>query len=165
VLGWLMVIAVVVTAIYLLNCIVVLSRLEHGVVFRLGRLLPNVRKPGVTLVFKPMERLVRVNTAEQAFAMPRREMRTVRGPRRVEPVVRFRVADPMKAVAQAFNYVHSVAITSKDLLDAELDRYADRPVDTRSVASAVQHELAQKAREWGVQVDEFRLDVHDEPAR
>lgn len=162
--GWLIVIAVI-TAIYLLNCTVILSRVEHGVVFRMGELLPNVRKPGVTLVFKPMERLIRVNTAEQAFTMPRREMRTVWGPRRVEPVVRFRVADPMKVVVEASNYVHSVAITSKDLLDAELDRYAERPVDTRSVASAVLHELAPRAREWGVEVDEFRLDVHDEPAR
>ena len=43
---------VVIIAIYLLSSIKILAEYERGVIFRLGRVLPNPKGPGVILVFR-----------------------------------------------------------------------------------------------------------------
>jgi regulator of protease activity HflC (stomatin/prohibitin superfamily) len=50
----------VLAALYLMSCIRVLKEYERGVIFRLGRALPQPRGPGLILVFWPVESLIRV---------------------------------------------------------------------------------------------------------
>ena len=45
-----------VVALYLFNSVKILMEYERGVVFRLGRLLPVAKGPGMILVFAPMAR-------------------------------------------------------------------------------------------------------------
>jgi regulator of protease activity HflC (stomatin/prohibitin superfamily) len=47
-------IVAVIIAIYLLSSIKILAEYERGVVFRLGRVLPNPKGPGVILIFRPI---------------------------------------------------------------------------------------------------------------
>jgi len=49
-----------VPAVFLLRCISVLKENERGIVFRLGRLLPVLKGPGIVFVFHPVDRLFRV---------------------------------------------------------------------------------------------------------
>lgn len=56
--GWIIVPAVLV--LYLLASIKILREYERGVVFRLGRVLPHAKGPGIVLVFAPIDRLVRM---------------------------------------------------------------------------------------------------------
>ena len=51
-------IVIVVVVIYILSSIKILAEYERGVIFRLGRLLPSAKGPGVTLVFAPIDRIV-----------------------------------------------------------------------------------------------------------
>ena len=55
---WMVPVAIVI--IYLLSSIKILREYERGVIFRLGRVLPQPKGPGVVLVFAPIDRIVRV---------------------------------------------------------------------------------------------------------
>ena len=52
-------VAVAIVAIYLLSSIKILREYERGVIFRLGRVLPRPKGPGIILVFWPVDRMVR----------------------------------------------------------------------------------------------------------
>jgi regulator of protease activity HflC (stomatin/prohibitin superfamily) len=49
--AWMIVVAVLV--LYLLSSIKILKEYERGVVFRLGRVLPHAKGPGIILIFTP----------------------------------------------------------------------------------------------------------------
>ena len=55
------VIPVVIIIIYLLSSIKILREYERGVTFRLGRVLPQPKGPGMFLVFAPVDRMVRTS--------------------------------------------------------------------------------------------------------
>ncbi len=69
-------IAVVVLVIYLLSSIVILAEYERGVVFRLGRVLPEAKGPGIVLVFRPIDRLVRVSLRLETLEVPGQDVVT-----------------------------------------------------------------------------------------
>ena len=52
-------IAIVAIAFYLISSIKVLNEYERGVIFRLGKLLPQPKGPGIVLVFAPIDRTSR----------------------------------------------------------------------------------------------------------
>ena len=53
-------IVLVIIGLYLLSSIKILPEYERGVIFRLGRLLPEAKGPGIFLVFAPIDKIVRV---------------------------------------------------------------------------------------------------------
>ena len=61
------IIAPVVLVLYLLASIKILREYERGVVFRLGRVLPQAKGPGIVLVFAPIDRLVRMSLRIEAL--------------------------------------------------------------------------------------------------
>src|SRR5580698_8535325 len=65
-------VVVVVVVIYLLSSIKILAEYERGVIFRLGRLLPAAKGPGIALVFAPLDRIVRVSLRQEALKFRRR---------------------------------------------------------------------------------------------
>ena len=66
----------VIIAIYLLSSIKILAEYERGVVFRLGRVLPKPKGPGVILVFRPIDRLVRLSLRVEAMEVPAQDVVT-----------------------------------------------------------------------------------------
>ncbi len=60
----LVIIAIVV--LYLLNSIKILREYERGVIFRLGRALPQPKGPGIILVFRPIDQMVRISLAARS---------------------------------------------------------------------------------------------------
>lgn len=48
-------------ALYLLTCIRVLTEYERGVIFRLGRVMPQPKGPGLIMVFGPVDRMTRID--------------------------------------------------------------------------------------------------------
>ena len=61
------IIPVVVLVIYLLSSIKILREYERGVIFRLGRVLPQPKGPGIFLVFAPIDRVVRTSLRIEAM--------------------------------------------------------------------------------------------------
>ncbi|MGA8343134.1 MAG: SPFH domain-containing protein [Candidatus Sulfotelmatobacter sp.] len=60
-------IAAIIVVLYVLSAIKILREYERGVIFRLGRLLPNAKGPGIILVFYPVERMVRISLRQEAL--------------------------------------------------------------------------------------------------
>ena len=61
---------VVIVVLYLISSVKILAEYERGVIFRLGKLLPQPKGPGVILVFAPIDRIVRVSLRTVAFEVP-----------------------------------------------------------------------------------------------
>ena len=59
-----------IVVLYLVSSIKILAEYERGVIFRLGKLLPRPKGPGVILVFAPIDRIVRVGLRTVVFDVP-----------------------------------------------------------------------------------------------
>src|SRR5579862_36569 len=69
-------IVIIIVALYVLSSIKILAEYERGVIFRLGRLLTTAKGPGVTLVFSPIDRMVRVSLRQEALEVPPQDIIT-----------------------------------------------------------------------------------------
>src|ERR1051326_6726830 len=97
---------VLIIVIYMLSSIKILAEYERGVIFRLGRVLPQPKGPGLILVFAPIDRIVRVSLRIDTIEGPpqdvvMRDNVTVK----VNAVIYFRVVDPRLAVIEVSNFL------------------------------------------------------------
>src|SRR5436305_13315710 len=98
------VILIIILVFYLISSVKILAEYERGVIFRLGRVLPEPKGPGIILVFAPLDRMVRMSLRIEAFEVPpqelvTRDIVTVK----VNAVVNFRVIDPIRAAKEVTN--------------------------------------------------------------
>ena len=70
----LVIIAIVV--LYLLNSIKILREYERGVIFRLGRVLGAPKGPGIILVFRPIDQMVRLSLRQEVLEVPAQDIIT-----------------------------------------------------------------------------------------
>src|SRR5207253_1410139 len=115
------IIPVVVIVIYLLSSIKILAEYERGVIFRLGRVLPQPKGPGVILVFAPIDRIVRISLRIEAMEVPPQDVVTRDNVTvKVNAVVYFRVVDPTKAVLEVTNFLYATSQVSQTTLRSAL---------------------------------------------
>jgi regulator of protease activity HflC (stomatin/prohibitin superfamily) len=60
----------VILGFYLISSIKILNEYERGVIFRLGKLLPRPKGPGIILVFAPIDRIMRVSLRTIVMDVP-----------------------------------------------------------------------------------------------
>ena len=86
-----------IVVLYLISSIKILAEYERGVIFRLGKLLPQPKGPGVILVFAPIDRMVRVGLRTVVLDVPPQDVITRDNVSvKVNAVVYFRVMDPRR---------------------------------------------------------------------
>jgi regulator of protease activity HflC (stomatin/prohibitin superfamily) len=103
----LIVIAIIV--LYLINSIKILKEYERGVIFRLGRISP-AKGPGVILVFRPLDQIVRVSLRQEAMEVPPQDVITRDNVTlKVNAVITLRVIDPTKAVIEVTNDIYQTS--------------------------------------------------------
>ncbi len=103
-------IVVLLVVFWLLQSIKVLNEYERGVIFRLGKLLPDPKGPGLTLVIWPIDRMVRVSLRTVVLDVPPQDVITRDNVTvKVNAVVYFRVVEPLKSVVQLENYLYSTS--------------------------------------------------------
>src|SRR5258708_13658585 len=99
------VIILIIFGFYLLTAIKILPEYERGVIFRLGRLLPEAKGPGIFLVFAPVDKIVRISLRQEAFEVPPQDIITRDNVTlKVNAVVFLRVVEPRRAVVEVFDY-------------------------------------------------------------
>ena len=69
-------IALLIVAIYFISSIKILAEYERAVIFRLGRVLPNPKGPGLILVFRPIDRMVRISLRLETLEVPAQDVVT-----------------------------------------------------------------------------------------
>ena len=65
-----------IVVLYLLNSIKILREYERGVIFRLGRALPAPKGPGIILVFRPFDQMVRISLRQDVLEVPPQDVIT-----------------------------------------------------------------------------------------
>jgi regulator of protease activity HflC (stomatin/prohibitin superfamily) len=115
----LLVIAVVL--LYLMSSIKILAEYERGVIFRLGRLLPAAKGPGVILVFAPVDRMVRVSLRIDTIEVPPQDVVTRDNVTvKVNAVIYFRVVEPRLAVVEVSNFLYATSQLAQTTLRSVL---------------------------------------------
>ena len=151
---------------YLISSIQILSEYERGVIFRLGKLLPQPKGPGVILVFRPIDRIVRLSLRTLVHDVPPQDVITRDNVSvKVSAVVYFRVIDPRKAVVEVENYLYATSQLSQTTLrsvlgQAELD---DLLSQRDRLNQQLQHILDEHAEPWGIKVSAVEVKHVDLP--
>jgi regulator of protease activity HflC (stomatin/prohibitin superfamily) len=102
--------AIAIVVLYLLNSIKILKEYERGVIFRLGRVMGAAKGPGVILVFRPLDQIVRVSLRQEAMEVPAQDVITRDNVTlKVNAVITLRVIDPTKTVIEVANYVYQTS--------------------------------------------------------
>jgi regulator of protease activity HflC (stomatin/prohibitin superfamily) len=156
----------VVIVFYLVTSIQILAEYERGVIFRLGKLLPEPKGPGVILVFRPIDRIVRISLRTIVHDVPPQDVITRDNVSvKVSAVVYFRVIDPRRAVVEVENYLYATSQLSQTTLrsvlgTAELD-------DLLSQRDRLNQQLTQildrETEPWGIKVSAVEVKNVDLP--
>src|SRR5436189_323704 len=151
---------------YLVMSINILAGYERGVIFRLGKLRPMPKGPGVILVFAPIDRIVRVSLRTVVHDVPSQDVITRDNVSvKVNAVVYFRVMDPRKAIVDVENYLYATSQLAQTTLrsvlgQVELD-------DLLSQRDRLNHQLQQILDQhtdpWGIKVSSVEVKHVDLP--
>src|SRR5690348_17636965 len=110
ILGGFTTIIIVIVVIYLLSSVKILAEYERGVIFRLGRLLPAAKGPGLILVFAPLDRMVRISLRVDTIEVPPQDVVTRDNVTvKVNAVIYFRVVEPRLAVVEVSNFLYATS--------------------------------------------------------
>src|SRR3954468_14964373 len=113
--------AILIIGIYLLSSIKILAEYERGVIFRLGRLLPHAKGPGVILVFAPLDRIVRISMRVDTIEVPAQDVVTRDNVSvKVNAVIYFRVVEPRLAVVEVSNFLYATSQLAQTTLRSVL---------------------------------------------
>ena len=140
----------------------VVKQVERGVVFRLGRAQPRLRRPGMTLLVPAVDRMTRVNVQVVTMPVPAqdgitRDNVTVR----VDAVVYFKVVNPLRAVVEVQDYGFAIAQVAQTSLrsiigKSELD---DLLSNREHLNEGLEVMLDSPAAAWGIEID--RVEIKD----
>jgi regulator of protease activity HflC (stomatin/prohibitin superfamily) len=148
-------IVLIVIGIYLLASIKILAEYERGVIFRLGRVRPKPKGPGIFLVFQPIDRMVRTSLRIEALEVPPQDVVTRDNVTvKVNAVIYFRVIDPVRAVIEVSNYLYATSQLAQTTLrsvlgEVELDELLSQ---REKLNIRLQSVLDQHTGPWGVKV-------------
>ena len=155
-----------VVALYLISCIYILKEYERGVVFRLGKLLPRPKGPGIIFVFRPIDTLVKVSLRTVVHDVPPQDIITRDNVSvKVNAVVYFRAVDPNKAIVEVENYVYATSQLAQTTLrsvlgQAELD---DLLASRDRLNQELQQILDHQTDPWGIKVSAVEVKHVDLP--
>jgi regulator of protease activity HflC (stomatin/prohibitin superfamily) len=156
-----------VVLLYLLSSIKILAEYERGVIFRLGKLLPRPKGPGLVLVFAPVDRMVRVSLRTVVLDVPPQDIITRDNVSvKVNAVVFFRVLEPLKAIVEVENYHYATSQLAQTTLrsvlgQAELD---DLLAERERLNQELQQILDKQTDPWGVKVSAVEVKHVDLPS-
>src|SRR5215475_9618046 len=141
----------------------IIQQYEKGIVYRWGKVLPEVRGPGFARINPVSDRLQKVNMQIVAMAVPAQEGITRDNVSvRVDAVVYFRVVDPIKAIVNVQNYMFAVSQQAQTSLrsiigQSEMDQLlAERDSVNRELRRIIDEPTEGP---WGIRVE--RVEIKD----
>jgi regulator of protease activity HflC (stomatin/prohibitin superfamily) len=148
-------VCVIIVVLYLLTSIKILREYERGVIFRLGRVLPQPKGPGIILVFAPIDRIVRVSLRVDTLEVPSQDVITRDNVTvKVNAVIYFRVLDPRLAILEVSNFLYATSQLAQTTLRSVLGEVdLDTLLSQREKLNVrLQSILDQHTSPWGVKV-------------
>jgi regulator of protease activity HflC (stomatin/prohibitin superfamily) len=150
------IVAVLVILLLVLFAAVKIAReYERGVIFRLGRLLPHPKGPGIFMLIPVVDRMVRVDLRTVTLNVPPQEVITKDNvPVRVNAVAYFRIVEPNAAIVQVENYMAATSQISQTTLRSILGQHVlDELLSERDkLNSMLQEQIDDQTSPWGIKV-------------
>jgi regulator of protease activity HflC (stomatin/prohibitin superfamily) len=134
------IVAVLVVVLLILFAAVKIAReYERGVIFRLGRLLPHPKGPGIFLLIPIVDRMVKVDLRTVTLNVPPQEVITKDNvPVRVNAVAYFRIVEPNSAIVQVENYMVATSQIAQTTLRSVLGQHVlDELLSERDKINAI----------------------------
>ena len=151
---------------YILNSIKVLREYERGVIFRLGRLMPQPKGPGIILVFSPIDRMVRISLRLITMDIPPQDVITKDNVTvKVNAVLYFRVIDPLKCVIEVQDYIYATSQLAQTTLRSLLGQVPldDLLSEREKLNARLQEIIEQHTDPWGIKVQLVEMKQVDLP--
>ncbi|NTU51348.1 MAG: slipin family protein [Candidatus Aminicenantes bacterium] len=151
---------------YILNSIKVLREYERGVIFRLGRVLPQPKGPGIILVFAPIDRIVRISLRLITMDIPPQDVITKDNVTvKVNAVLYFRVIDPLKCVLEVQDYIYATSQLAQTTLRSLLGQVPldDLLSEREKLNARLQEIIEQHTDPWGIKVQLVEMKQVDLP--
>ena len=151
---------------YLSNTLRIVREYERGVIFRLGRVLPEPKGPGLIVVFWPIDKMVKIDLRVVTLDVPPQEVITRDNVSvNVNAVTYFRVVDPQKAVLQVENFFMATSQLAQTTLrsvlgEVELD---DLLSQRDQINRRLQEILDKQTDPWGIKVSLVEVKQVDLP--
>jgi len=159
-------IAVLVVVFWLLVSVKILNEYERGVIFRLGKLLPMAKGPGLVIVAWPIDRMVRISLRTVVLDVPPQDVITRDNVSvKVNAVVYFRVMDPVRAVVSVENFLYATSQEAQTTLRSILGgAHLDELLSERErLGQALQEVIDLHTDPWGVKVAQVAVKAVDLP--
>ena len=141
----------------------VVQQYEKGVLYRFGRVQPQVLEPGLAFIRPVGDRLQKVNMQIIAMTVPAQDGITRDNVSvRVDAVVYFRVVEPIKATVNVQNYMNAISQQAQTSLrsiigQSEMDQLlAERETVNRELRRIIDEPTEEP---WGVRVE--RVEIKD----
>ena len=148
-------ILVLLIVLFLFAAIKVAREYERGIVFRLGRLLPQPKGPGLFLLIPVVDRMVKVDLRTITLTVPPQEVITKDNvPVRVNAVAYFRIVDPKSAIVQIENFMVATSQIAQTTLRSVLGQHVlDELISERDKINAILQKIFDEATApWGIKV-------------
>jgi regulator of protease activity HflC (stomatin/prohibitin superfamily) len=140
---------------FLISAIKVAREYERGIIFRLGRLLPEPKGPGLFLLIPVVDRMVKVDLRTVTLNIPPQEVITKDNvPVRVNAVAYFRIVEPKNAIVQVENFMVATSQIAQTTLRSVLGQHLlDELLSERDKINSILQEIIDEATSpWGIKV-------------
>lgn len=151
---------------YILNSVKILREYERAVIFRLGRVLPQPKGPGIILVFAPIDRMVKISLRLVTMDVPPQDVITRDNVSvKVNAVLYFRAMDPLKCVIEVQDYLYATSQLAQTTLRSVLGQVdLDDLLSEREKLNAHLQEIVDKQTDpWGIKVQLVEMKHVDLP--
>src|ERR1700756_5361635 len=159
-------ILIVIIGLYLLNSIKILRDYERAVIFRLGRALATPKGPGIILVFRPFDQMVRISLRQEVLEVPPQDVITRDNVTiKVNAVVTLYVVNPNDAAIKVANYVYQTSQFAQTTLRSVLGEVElDELLSHRDKLNLrIQSIIDQRTEPFGVKVISVEVKQVDLP--
>jgi regulator of protease activity HflC (stomatin/prohibitin superfamily) len=140
---------------FLISAIKVAREYERGIIFRLGRLLPEPKGPGLFILIPVVDRMVKVDLRTITLNIPPQEVITKDNvPVRVNAVAYFRIVEPKAAIVQVENFMVATSQIAQTTLRSVLGQHQlDELLAEREKINSILQEIIDEATSpWGIKV-------------
>jgi regulator of protease activity HflC (stomatin/prohibitin superfamily) len=162
-----LVVVLVLVVLFLISAIKVAREYERGVIFRLGRLLPEPKGPGLFLLIPIVDRMVKVDLRTITLNIPPQEVITKDNvPVRVNAVSYFRIVEPKDAIVQVENFMVATSQIAQTTLRAVLGQHVlDELLSERDKINTILQEIIDgSTAPWGIKVSVVEVKDVEIPA-
>ena len=149
------VIVVIILLLFLAAAVKVAREYERGIVFRLGRLLPEPKGPGLFILIPIVDRMIKVDLRTITLTIPPQEVITKDNvPVRVNAVSYFRIVAPKDAIVQIENFMLATSQVAQTTLRSVLGQHLlDELLSERDKINAIlQGIIDESTAPWGIKV-------------